>query len=195
MQYRLTKEQLLDILAGWNSFLKRRVRLIACGGTAMTLTGVKPSTKDVDFMVPEEKEYQYLIRVLRNLGYKQVTAAGWQREEEIFRFDLFRGNRIHTTELLESPLQEQRHISMMEYSYLYVGILNDYDLIASKLIRGAPVDYDDCLRLAKYRGRDLDIERLETHWHEMIDYEIGEDRIRLHLQTFLERLQENGDNG
>jgi hypothetical protein len=52
MGYRLDKIRLLDILGGWNRFLKRKVHLIACGGTAITLIGVKPSTKDVDFMIP-----------------------------------------------------------------------------------------------------------------------------------------------
>jgi hypothetical protein len=49
--------------------------------------------------------------------------------------------------------------------------------------------------LAKFRGKGLDLKQLELHWHEMIDYEIGEDRIRPHLETFLDRLKEIGDNG
>ncbi len=46
-EYRLDKDELLGILRAWNSVLRRNVRLIACGGTAMTLLGVKASTKDV----------------------------------------------------------------------------------------------------------------------------------------------------
>jgi len=53
MKYRLNKNTLLDILGHWNRFIKRKVHLIACGGTALTLLGIKPSTKDVDFIVPE----------------------------------------------------------------------------------------------------------------------------------------------
>jgi hypothetical protein len=41
MEYRLNKEKLLEELAVWNGLLKRRVRLIACGGTALTLLGIK----------------------------------------------------------------------------------------------------------------------------------------------------------
>jgi hypothetical protein len=59
MEYRLNKDSLLDILQQWNQFLRRKVRLIACGGTAMTLLNVKESTKDVDFMVPDAREYAY----------------------------------------------------------------------------------------------------------------------------------------
>jgi len=61
----------------WNRFLRRKVQLIACGGTAMTLIGVKPSTKDVDFLVPMAREYAYLTKQLKDLGYKQITGSGW----------------------------------------------------------------------------------------------------------------------
>ena len=54
MDNRISKQGLLDTLSGWNGFLKKKVHLIACGGTAMTLIGVKASTKDVDFVVPVE---------------------------------------------------------------------------------------------------------------------------------------------
>ena len=101
---RLDKDMLIDILREWNRFLRRKVHLIACGGSAMTLIGVKPTTKDVDFMAPKVKEYDYLIKQLKTLGYKQVTGSGWKRDSEDFQFDIFRGNCIHTTELLRSIL-------------------------------------------------------------------------------------------
>ena len=43
MPYRLTKDQLFEVLEEWNRRLKRRVHLIACGGTAMTLLGISAS--------------------------------------------------------------------------------------------------------------------------------------------------------
>ena len=70
--YRLDKKELIDNLREWNRYLKRKVHLIACGGTAMTLLGVKASTKDVDFMVPDIREYNYLTKQLPALGYKQT---------------------------------------------------------------------------------------------------------------------------
>ena len=48
----------------------------------MTLLGVKPSTKDVDFMVPDQAEYKYLIGRLQQVGYNQVTGNGWKRNGE-----------------------------------------------------------------------------------------------------------------
>ena len=73
MEYRLDKYTLLEILEQWQHFLRKKVHLIACGGTAMTLWDVKPSTKDVDFMVPNVAEHKYLIKVLKDLDYEPVT--------------------------------------------------------------------------------------------------------------------------
>lgn len=72
MKYRIDKQNLLDRLTVWDSFLKRKVHLIACGGTAMTLLGVKASTKDIDLIVPVVAEHEYLINMLKQLGYKSA---------------------------------------------------------------------------------------------------------------------------
>ena len=59
--YRINKQELLKEIGGWNRFLKRKVHLIACGGTALTLLDLKESTRDIDFIVPHLAEYDYLI--------------------------------------------------------------------------------------------------------------------------------------
>jgi hypothetical protein len=189
MEYRSDKETLLDELGQWNRFIKRKVHLIACGGTALTLLGIKPSTKDVDFIVPVEAEYEYLIRILRDLGYEQKTGSGWQKKGGMFIFDLFKGKRIHTTELLASPLEKGNHILLKEFSYLYIGILNEYDLIASKLFRGTDVDFEDCLMLVKARKDKIDIKRVKEHVRELASYDISEDRVTGNLDQFLDLLR------
>ncbi len=192
MQYRLGKEQLFEILEEWNRRLKRRVHLIACGGTALTLLDIKASTKDVDFVVPVLKEHAYLTRNLEQMGYQRVTQSGWQRQGEIFQFDLFPGTNIHTTGLLASPLEEGRHYLLREYSHLYLGILNYYDLICSKLMRGTRVDFDDCLMLAEAKISEIDVDALVAHFQEMILYDISEVRLRPHIEHFADLLREKG---
>lgn len=191
MEYRIDKQALLDVMEQWNRFLRRKVHLIACGGTAMTLLNVKPSTKDIDFMVPKPTEYDYLLTVLKQLGYGQTTQSGWQRQGDPFIFDLFRGKRIHThtTELPGSPLEEGNHTMLKEYSHLYIGILNEYDLIASKLMRGTGVDFNDCLMLVR-SDKTIDIERLKRHYAELISYDISQDRVAAHIDYFIELLGE-----
>jgi hypothetical protein len=192
MEYRLGKEQLLNIMVEWNRFLRRRVHLIACGGTAMTLLGVKPSTKDIDYMIPNAKEYAYLIKQLSALGYKQTTGSGWKRDKEIFRFDLFCGNHIHTTELLSSPLEDGRNTVLKEYSHLYIGILNDYDLICSKLMRGTRVDFEDCLMLFRAHREKIDLVELTEYFNELLLYEVAETRLKPNMSYFIDQLKENG---
>ncbi len=158
----------------------------------MTLLGVKASTKDIDFMVPIPLEYAYLTNQLQALGYRQISGPGWQRASEVFRFDLFCGNRIHTTELLEAPLEKERNVKLLELSRIYVGILNDYDLISSKLMRGTKVDLEDCLSLAKAHADTIDIENLVKHFRELVSFDIAEVRLMPNIERFLELLREEG---
>jgi hypothetical protein len=55
-KYRISGIDLLDTLENWDSLMNFRVRMIACGGTALTLLNIKESTKDIDLIVPEKNE-------------------------------------------------------------------------------------------------------------------------------------------
>lgn len=184
MEYRIDKQGLLDRISAWDSFLKRKVHLIACGGTALTLLGVKDSTKDIDLVVPEEGEHDYLIHILRQLGYKSASGWGWSRDDG-FIFDLFRGKRIHTTELLESPLKEGNHTLVKEFSHIYLGILNYYDIIISKLFRGSATDNEDCLALLKANKSEIDLVKLEKQFREAASYDVSEKVVIKNLEHFL----------
>jgi len=189
MQYRFGKEDLLDTLGRWNRFLRKKIHLIACGGTALTLLGIKDTTKDMDFIIPIESEYDYLIKVLQDLGYKPVTGAGWSRGDNRI-FDLFRGKQIHTTELLETPLKEGNHILLKEFSYIYLGILNYYDIIISKLFRATGVDMDDCLALVKARKDQIDIDLLKKRFLETSSYDVSQEKVNKELEYFLRIIKE-----
>lgn len=52
----------------------------------MTLLGIKESTKDIDLIVPVEKEHDYLLKILLELGYRNVSGWGWARDDD-FTFD------------------------------------------------------------------------------------------------------------
>ena len=158
----------------------------------MTLLGVKMSTRDVDFVAPDIGEHKYLIEIIQQLGYRPETQHGWQRPGETFRFDIFRGNYVHTTGLLESPLEEGNHTLVRKYSKLYIGVLNDYDLICSKLMRGDRADYDDCLMLAGAHVAILDIDKLVIRFNEMILYDIAEERLKPNIADFVDMLHERG---
>ncbi len=158
-KYRLDKQGLWDILEGWDEYLPGQVRVVACGGTALTLQDLKASTKDVDFLVPDWEEYQVLLSTIKKLGYRQKTGFGWARDEG-FTFDLFKGNKVFMTELLDSPLDAGMNIPIRKFKKLEVSALNDLDLIISKMFRGDDVDIQDCLMLIKGRSGGVNLERL-----------------------------------
>ncbi len=185
MEYRIDRENLLEELAGWNAFLKRRVHVIACGGTALTMLGIKASTKDIDFMVPDLAEHAYLVKTPTDLGYRRVTGSGFSRDGR-FIFDLFRGNRIHTTELLDTPLRDGGHVLYKEFTYLYVGILNVYDLMISKLFRGTETDFEDCLALVTARQDAIILNAFEKRYRETATYDVATEKMLGTLELFLQ---------
>ncbi|MBU1147602.1 MAG: hypothetical protein KKD11_04550 [Candidatus Omnitrophica bacterium] len=191
MIYRIDKQGLLDRIRGWDSFLKRKVHLIACGGTALTLLGIKPSTKDIDLILPDLNEYDYLISTLQQLGYKPASGAGWARGDG-FIFDLFRGKFVHTTELLESPLDKENHILIKEFSHIYLGVLNYYDLIITKLFRADAIDIEDCLSLIKAKKKAIDLKILQKRFKETASFDVSEDRVNKNLGHFLRIVKEEG---
>lgn len=191
MEYRIDKARLLDILSVWDGFLKRRVHLIACGGTALTLLGIKASTKDLDLLIPNLDEYKYLIGILKQLGYKAATGWGWSRQEG-FIFDIFKGKTIHTTELLNSPLEKGNHIMIKEFANIYLAVLNYYDLIIGKLFRATAIDIDDCLLLVKNRKKDIDLKLLAQRFKETASFDVSEDKVNQNLAYFLKVLKKEG---
>ncbi|MDI6606530.1 MAG: hypothetical protein QME65_05275 [Candidatus Omnitrophota bacterium] len=191
MEYRIDKMGLLDRISAWDSFLKRKVHLVACGGTALALLGVKPTTKDIDLMVPILDEYDYLANILKQLGYKSASGWGWERGDG-FIFDLFRGKAVHTTELLESPLDKGNNILIKEFNNIYLGVLNYYDIIISKLFRAAAVDIEDCVLLIKNKKKEISLKQLERRFKETASFDVSEDKVSKNLEHFLKILKKEG---
>ena len=59
-------------------------------------------------------------------------------------------------------------------------------------MRGTNVDFEDCLRLVEKRQEEIDIERLIPHFHELVGYDVGEDRLRPNIDHFLDLLRREG---
>jgi len=54
---RINKDELLIFLREFDLELKRKITLVAVGGTAMTLLEIKSDTKDIDFNIPLKSDY------------------------------------------------------------------------------------------------------------------------------------------
>lgn len=190
VEYRINAEELLKTLGAWNALLAGRgkIHLIACGGTALTLLGYKASTVDVDFMIPVEKEYQRLVYFLKQAGYEQLSGHRWKRPGEVILFDLFVGNSVYTTTLLDSPLKPGGNRRIKEFKKIYLGVLNPIDLTITKLFRGHEVDFQDCQLLIQ--NEKIDLKVLEERYQETAKYETGEEKMLKTLKVFLKRIKD-----
>lgn len=186
---RLTKAQLWDVLELWDEFMPGPVRLVACGGTALTIQDLKTSTRDVDFVVPDDDECRRLIGSIRRRGYEKDRGFGWKHPSSPFIFDIFAGKYVFTTELLDSPLEPGMSIPVRSFKKLTISALNDLDLVISKMFRGDQVDVEDSLTLINGRKGAFDVEKLKARYKKTADGDVNPERMMKNLEYLLKELK------
>ncbi|OGS19705.1 MAG: hypothetical protein A3J83_01090 [Elusimicrobia bacterium RIFOXYA2_FULL_40_6] len=185
---KVDKTSLFNELIAWDSIIGKKVHLIACGDTALTLVDVKETTTDIHFIVPKYTEYDYLTKILQQAGYVSNKKGGLKREYG-FRVDFFRGGKTDAIELINSPLEKDWHIPIKQYKYMYVGVLNYYDIIICKLFRAKPEDLRDCLALVKARQDEIEIDKLKKLFLQTIAGSANRAKVSKHLDSFLRILK------
>ena len=184
--YRITPEDLLSTLENWDKVINFRLRLIACGGTAMTLCGWKASTKDIDFIVPREKDLSKLIKFIRSIGYDEAPGGWVNPDDPFFIYQFWAGKRVFTTELLESPLETNNHVQIKKWGRIYLGALNPADLIISKMFRGTAADVNDCMVAFEKGG--VEPQHLIHRYHQTALYDLSPMEKLRNLRRFFQEL-------
>ena len=185
-RYRLSSIDLMDTLENWDSLMNFRVHLIACGGTALTLLKIKDSTKDIDFIVPEENEYQRLMKFLKRLNYGDKGGGLAHEDDPNFIYQFWCGNRVFTTDLLDSPLEEDKHILIKKWTHIYLGALNLIDLIITKMFRGDQVDRNDCI--AAFASGQVNPEELLDRYSEAARHDLNPEKVMRNFASLAEDL-------
>jgi len=188
IKYRLSANDLLDTLDNWNSLMNFRVHLIACGGTALTLLKIKDSTRDIDFTVPMHKEYDRLMKFLGDLGYEEKGGGLAHDDDPNFIYQFWCGNKVFTTDLLDSPLEPDKHIPIKRWSHIYLAALNLTDLIITKMFRGTSVDRDDCI--AAFATGKVNAEKLLERYSKTARYDLNPEKMMKNFVYLAEGLRE-----
>jgi hypothetical protein len=178
----------MDTLDNWDRLMNFRVHLIACDGTALTLLKIKDSTKDIDFIVPEENEYQRLMKFLKHLNYGDKGGGLAHEDDPNFIYQFWCGNRVFTTDLLDSPLDEGKHILIKKRTHIYLGALNLIDLIITKMFRGDQVDRDDCI--AAFATGQVNPEELLDRYSETARYDLNPEKVMQNFGSLADGLRE-----
>jgi hypothetical protein len=188
-KYRITGRELIETIDNWEHLISFKVNLIGCGGTALTLLEIKESTKDIDMIVPVQKEYERLMKFLRSIGYQEKGNGLAHPDDPDFLYQFWTGNRVFTTELLDSPLEPGKNIPIKKWRHIYLGALNLQDLIITKMFRGTQVDLGDCL--AAFAASNMDSEALLERYTEAAKYDLNPEKMIANFIIFAEALVEN----
>ena len=79
-----------------------------------------------------------------------------------------------------------------EFSHIYLGVLNYYDLIISKMFRGTSVDIEDCFLLVEAKKEEIDIKHLAERYQATASFDISQEKVNKNLKYFLARLKKAG---
>ena len=187
-KYRITGRELLETIDNWEHLINFKVNLIGCGGTALTLLEIKESTKDIDMIVPVQKEYEKLMTFLRSIGYQEKGNGLAHPDDPNFLYQFWTGNRVFTTELIDSPLETGKNILIKKWRHIYLGALNLQDLIITKMFRCTQVDIDDCV--AAFASSNMDSAALLERYAEAAKYDLNPEKMIANFIIFAEALVE-----
>ncbi len=141
---RVSKKELLGFLESFDEQLGRKIMLVAVGGTAMTLLGIKRSTKDIDFNIPLSEDYKEFKHVLGRI-------------KPGIRIDCWQSNMIFS-EILPDDYLELATRYRSGFSKIEVRILNPIDIACSKISRFYLDDMEDirdCIERFRITKRQL----------------------------------------
>ena len=173
--------------------LKKRIECFVIGGSAMMYYGIKGLTKDIDLVFENEKDREEIIKLLKEMGYrerdtkilylkKKNTPILLQRNDT--RLDLF-WKKIINTVLSEG--MKKRIGSVYEYSNLVVKVVSPEDLIITKCATERAGDRADASEIIK---------RARINWDIVIDESIYQAKVTpysfpVFLFDFLHELKED----
>lgn len=133
----ITKNSLLKWLKKVDRKLQSKITLVAVGGTAMTLLGLKPSTIDVDFCI-EGKNTKIFGEVIK---------------DSEFKVDLFQDGFIFSEQLPEDYMEISNRIDAGMVN-IDLRTLSVADIIITKAARYNERDEEDIAAVLKNRAVD-----------------------------------------
>jgi hypothetical protein len=165
------KDNLISFLGEVDSHLPRKIRIVAIGGTAMTLLGLKPSTIDIDFEMTSEDTAEFRKA-------ERMFAHG------IKKIDIFSDGLIFS-QLLPDDHSENAIPVKIKFDRIGLFALHPLDIVVTKIGRLNERDKQDiesCIREYKLTSKDVK-ERAAQ-----IEYTGREENYRMNLKFVLDTM-------
>ena len=138
----IEKNDLVKWLQKVDKNLKKHILVVAVGGTAMTLLGLKSSTVDVDFCV-NSKDKEEL----------EAAISG------TFKVDIFVDGYIFSEQLPDDYMSKAKEI--IEMKNITLKALSPTDIIITKAARLNARDEEDIEALAKHVDKEILVKRFK----------------------------------
>jgi len=148
----IDKSVLIGFLKEVDRRLNRKISLVAVGGTAMTLLGLKSSTMDIDFCLAGEDELETFRRALDAMPHG-------------FKVDLFVGGLIFSQQLPADYAEKSVKVRG-GLRNIRLSALHPLDIVVTKIGRLAARDEEDIADcISKWKLGSGDIERRAQSVH------------------------------
>ena len=161
----IAKSDLLKWLHGMDKRLNKKITIVAVGGTAMTLLGLKPSTIDVDLCInsKDKKDFEKVLN-------------------KKFKVDIFTDGFIFSEQLPPNYIEMSKEI--LELKNIKLKALSPADIAITKAARLNARDEEDIGALAKYIKK----EELMKRFHEVVGTYAGDEKAyRYNFEVVLKR--------
>ena len=167
----ISKRDLLQFLESFDQELTRKILLVAVGGTAMTLLGIKATTKDIDFNIPLEEDFNEFAHI-RDKIRPGVKIDCWS-SNTIFS-EILPGDYIKIAIDYPSGLRK-----------IEIKLLNPIDIACSKISRFNEADQEDIVDCIEKIG----ITRVQMRKRAQRYSQVGSERaFNENLEYILENL-------
>ena len=182
-----------DIFNLIGSSLKRKIKCFVIGGSAMLYYKLKDATKDIDIVLLNENERQYVLKTMKKLGYseknpkilyinKKNVPILLQREQN--RFDMF--NRTIINLKFSNDMLDRTQL-IYEYNNLIVNVVSPEDIVILKCATDRAGDRLDAANIIK---------NTNINWNILFEESINQmslvgDVIPLNLYQFLLELKDD----
>lgn len=163
----ITHHDLLNWLKKVDDKLSQKMTVVAVGGTALTLLGLKESTCDVDFCISSEHFAEF----------KKAAVT------EKFVVDLFQDGYIFTLQL---PKDYEDNAQTISFSgkYLLLKVLSLEYIILTKTARFTTRDIED-IKAVVATGR-VELKNLKKHFLQVLESYAGrEEDYQYHFELML----------
>ena len=136
------------------------IELYLIGGGALMYHGSKMSTKDLDFIVCSNEEFDELRSVLISMGYNDAMPTPGFSHANVkammvkgdLRLDIFLEKVCGKLRLSDNMRSRSKNVT--SYDEVRMNVCDKGDIFIFKSITDRPGDTDDCVNLIKHGGID-----------------------------------------